>query len=342
MFRTFLSKHKITFPLCIIIILAIIISILLRSVEFFSYDITLLEEQDINKIFLLNHHEFNIYETLWIFLSFLMRNPVGLLNPVTPFGKILLFIIFIIGTLFLLMIYFRLNQLMQLDRTSFQAYSKLEKLFHPENKENKASEVIFSFILLKKYYSKYNTEEIEKRFANEEKKNNLNNKRRKSIFDFQINKLKEKNILQLKQKKIFFLQVKFSFFLKFFTDVYNYLDTYKISRKQPLKLSSLFQNIEGKMDDNLESINLKLSSIDSIENIFDRLKNNDIILLKKIKTIKKQDNFIIKYLSELNNYQYRFFTEKRNELKDRKSSIRRSKTKVVFNYTSCKSITNNL
>ena len=341
MFRTFLSKHKIVFPLCVIIILTIIISILLRSIEFFSYDITLLETSDVDNKFIINHHEFNIYETLWIFLSFLMRNPIGLLNPVTPFGKILLFIIFIIGTLFLVMIYFRLSHLMELDRASFQAYSKLEKLFLPENKENKASEVIFSFILLKKYYSKYNTAEME-RIISYEEKNNINNKRRKSIFEFEIYKLREKNILQLKQKKIFFLQVKFSFFVKFSTDINNYVDSYKISRKQPLKLSSLFQNIEGKMDDNLESINLKLSSIDAIENIFDRLKKNDIILLKKMNRIKKQDNFIMKYLSELNNFRCRNFSEKRNELKNRKESIRRSKTKVVFNYKSCKSITNNL
>ena len=344
MFRTFLSKHKITFPLCIIIILVILISILLRSIEIFSYNINLLENPDVNNKFLINYHEYNIYETSWIYLSFLMRNPVGLLNPETPFGKILLFIIFIIGTLFLLMIYFRINQLMELDRPSFQAYSQLEKLFLPENKENKASEVIFSFILLKKYYSKYNTEEFEKKVANEEKNNinNNNNKRRKSILEFEINKLREKNLLKIKQKKIFFLLVKFHFYLKFFTDIYNYVDSYKISRKQPLKLSSLFQNIEGKMDDNLDSINVKLSSIDSIENIFDRLKKNDIILLKKIKTIKKHDNLIMKYLSELNNYQYRFFNEKRNELKDRKGSLRRSKTKIVYNYKSCKSITNNL
>lgn len=344
MFRTFLSKHKISFPFCIILILTILVSILLKSIEFFSYDVTLLENQDTNNKFLINLHEINIYETVWIFLSFLMRNPVGLINPVTPFGKILLFIIFIIGTLFLLMIYFRLHQIMELDRASFQAYSQLEKLFLPENKENKASEVIFSFILLKKYYSKYNTEEIEKRIENEEKNNinHNNNKRISSVFDFQINKLREKNILQLKQKKIFFLQVKFSFYLKLFTDIYNYVDSYKISRKQPLKLSSLFQNIEGKMDDSLESINLKLSSIDSIENIFDRLKKNDIILLKKIKSIKKHDNIIMKYLSELNNYQFRNFNEKRNELKKRKESIRRSKTKIVFNYKSCKLIVNNL
>ena len=343
MFQSFLSKHKISFPLCIIIILTIMISILLRSIEIFSYDITLLEAKDTNSLYLINHHEFNIYETLWIFLSFLMRNPMGLLNPVTPFGKILLFIIFIIGTLFLLMIYFRLNELMQLDRPSFQAYSKLEKLFHPENKKNKAIEVIFSFILLKKYYSKYNTEEIEKKISNEEKNGiNNNNRRRKNVLDFQINKLREKYIMQLKQKKIFFLQVKFFFYAKLFTDVYNYIDVYKISRKQPLQLSSLFQNIEGKMDANLESLNIKLSNIDSIDVIFDRLKKNDIILLKKIKTIKKLHNSIMKYLSELNNYEFRHFNEKRNKLEKNKSKLKRSKTKTNINFKSCKSINNTI
>ena len=105
---------------------------------------------------------------------------------------------------------------MELDRPSFQAYTQLEKLFLPENKENKASEVIFSFILLKKYYSKYNTVEMEKIISNKEKNNINNNKRRKSILEFQINKLREKNILQLRQKKNTFFTSKVFIFCDFF------------------------------------------------------------------------------------------------------------------------------
>ena len=205
MFRTIYSRHKISFPLTILLILTILIAILLRNIEIFSNDLTLLKTIDLDKAnsnFLM-YHDINIYETLWIYLSFLMKNPGWDENPRTPLGKILLLIIFIIGTLFLYIIYFRIINLMELDRTGFQAYSKLTKLFLPENKENKASEVILSFILLKKYYSRYNTEEIEKKLEENNKENDFK-KRRRSVICLEINKMREKNILALRQKKIYF------------------------------------------------------------------------------------------------------------------------------------------
>ena len=346
MFRTIYSRHKISFPLIIILILTILISILLRSIEIFSNDLTLLKTIDLdtaNANFLM-YHDINLYETLWIYLSFLMKNPGWDVNPRTPFGKILLFIIFNIGTLFLYIIYFRINNLIKLDRTSFQAYSKLTKLFLPENKENKASEVILSFILLKKYYSKYNTEEIEKQLEEKDKENDIK-KRRRSVICLEINKMREKNILALRQKKNIYLRVKFCFFLKFYSDINNYVDSYKISRKQPMNMSSLFQNLEGKMDDIIESLDSKLSGINSIENIFDRLKMNDNILLKKIRKLKKHDNSIIQYLAELNNYQNKNFRQKKKDLQTEiydKEPLKRSKTRMVFTFKSCKAIRDDL
>ena len=136
--------------------------------------------------------------------------------------------------------------------------------------------------------------------------------------------------------------------MKFFTDVDNYIDSYKISRKQPMNMSSLFHNVEDKMGYNLEFINAKLSGIDSIDNIFDRLKKNDNILLKKIKRIKKHDNSIIQYLAELNNYQNKNFRQKKEDLhteifnKAPIDSLKRSKTKLLFNYKSYKALRDDL
>lgn len=123
-------------------------------------------------------------------------------------------------------------------------------------------------------------------------------------MDLNINKLKEENDddMIFKQKKILFLNIKFIFFLKFFTDINTYLDSYKISRKQPLNIISLFQNIENKMEDNLESLNFKLSDIQSINTIFDNLKSNDNVLLRKLKKLRKLDGSLISYLAEQNNY----------------------------------------
>ena len=341
MFKTFLMKHKIIFPFFTLVILIIIISIILQSVEEFSVDIDLYKAIDLNNLNSLNdkfitNHDLNIYDTLWIYLSFLLRNPLGDLYPKTPFGKMILFMIYIIGSIFLCIIYLRLNKLMQLDRPSFQAFTKLTKLFKIENNENKASDVIRAVFLLKKYYSLFNVDKIEEEIMNTNTK-----KKRKTLIDNHIYKIREKYILILKQKKVILLKVKFGFILKYFVDIKNYMDIYKISRKQPLNIMSMFQNMEDKMDDSLESLNIKLTSIRSIDGIFQRLKNNENILIKKIQKIKKLDNSVINYLSELNNLQCgeNLKTQKRRQTELlKKPPARRSKTKFIVNFKSCKSI----
>ena len=89
---------------------------------------------------------------------------------------------------------------MQLNRSS-QAYSKFQKLFQPENKENKASDDILAIILLKKYNNLYGVKEMKETFVNQD---NIN-KKRKTIFDYEIDKLRQKNALILRSKKIFFV-----------------------------------------------------------------------------------------------------------------------------------------
>ena len=196
-------------------------------------------------------------------------------------------------------------------------------------------------MLLKKYYSQYKIDkkDIE---SNQYIHNEINYGRRKTIYELKINQLKEENIIIFKQKKIFFLEVKFIFFLKFLTDINIYLDSYKISRKQPLNMSSLFQSIEGKMDDNLQSINSKLSGIESIDTIFENLKSNDHILLKKLQKLRKLDYSLINYLAELHNFQCNNYSRKIKTLKTEillsKSTLKRSKTKAIYNFKSTKSI----
>ena len=85
---------------------------------------------------------------------------------------------------------------MQLNRSS-QAYSK----FQTENKENKASDDILAIILLKKYNNLYGVKEMKETFVNQD---NIN-KKRKTIFDYEIDKLRQKNALILRSKKIFFV-----------------------------------------------------------------------------------------------------------------------------------------
>ena len=103
----------------------------------------------------------------------------------------------------------------------------------------------------------------------------------------------------------------------------------------------MVQNLEGKLDENLESISVKLASIDSIDSIFERLKNNDCILMRKLQRLKNYDNFILTYLLDLVNCQNSLISKKKREFQTRivdRLSLTRSKTKMVLNFKSCKSL----
>ena len=110
----------------------------------------------------------------------------------------------------------------------------------------------------------------------------------------------------------------------------------------------MFQNIEDKMNNSLESINIKLSSIATIDCIFDRLKNNDNILLKKIERIKKLDRTVIKYLTKLVNYQCSNLSHKKKGIHTEVINQilqKRSKSKMNFNYkisSSCQNVRSSL
>ena len=107
-------------------------------------------------------------------------------------------------------------------------------------------------------------------------------------------------------------------------------------------MSSLFQNIENKMNDNLESISSKLSGMESIETIFENLKSNDNILLRKFQKLRTLDKSIISYLADVNNFLCNNYFCKIKNLKTyillNKISLKKSKTRIIHNFKSSKII----
>ena len=75
----------------------------------------------------------------------------------------------------------------------------------------------------------------------------------------------------------------------------------------------MVQNLERKLDENLESIFVKIESIDSIGSIFERLKNHDCILVRKLQRIKNYDNYILSYLIDLINCKNNLISKKIKE-----------------------------
>lgn len=340
MFKSYLLRNQFLFPFTILIVLSSLATILLHSVEKFSFDISLQGTTELN--YTINNYNVTYHnldtslylDTLWLYLSVLPHTAIGELIPKTPLGKILILIFHIIGFLFLCIIYLRINKLVQFSPNGIKAFAKLEKLFKPENKENKAADLIRSLFLIKKYYSIYNVD------INKVKENYMDIKRKTFKNIDEIEKIMQKNILKMKNKKIIFLKAKFIFLAKFFTELKNFVDIYKISRKQPLGVDTIIQNTQDKMSKNINLLSQKIENLTCIDDICDRLKTNDNIMLKKIKKIKKNQEFIINYLIETlnNNYQKRKKNEilklKIKSLFTNREGVRRSLTKKLPKFKS--------
>ena len=301
-FRGFLYKNKLLFPVIIIIIS--LVTLLLHSIEFFAVDLSLINNSteiyfDINNHNMTKNFSPNFYlDILWLYLSTLAQHSFSDYIPKTPIGKIVFLFFHIIGFFFLCIIYLRIDKIINLDPNGLKAFTKLIKIFKPENKENKAADLIRSFLLVKKYYSLYYVDINKVR-------DNFRDIRRSTNFNgHEIRKIMRNKILKMKNKKVLFISSKFLFFSIYFTELRNFHDVYKISRKQPLDADSLIQNIQDKMSKNTEILNYKITYLSYIDDIYKRLKNNDKLILNKIKKLKKYNESILVYLIERSNISY--------------------------------------
>ena len=301
-FRGFLNKNKLLFPVIIIIIS--LVTLLLHSIEFFAVDLSLVNNSteiyfDINNHNMTRNFSPNFYlDILWLYLSTLSQHSFSDYIPKTPIGKIVFLFFHITGFFFLCIIFLRIDKIINLDPNGLKAFTKLIKIFKPENKENKAADLIRSFLLVKKYYSLYYVDINKVR-------DNFREIRRSTNFDgHEIRKIMRKKLLKMKNKKILFISSKFLFFSKYFTELRHFHNVNKISRKQPLDADSLIQNIQDKMSKNSEILNYKTTYLSYIDNIYKRLKNNDKLILNKIKKIKKYNESILAYLIERSNISY--------------------------------------
>ena len=345
MFRALNAKYPIFFPLIIVGIIFFLFSFLIHNTEKFTVDLSN-NIDNINKTEYtsgINSNEFrrlgSIIDTLWINASSLISvifDDYYLLSPVT---KILMVLSKLFGTLFIYMIYYRLNMIVLLDSRDSKAYSKLEKLFKPENKENKARDVILALLLLKK--------------VNKEHKKQIEFFHRSEIFN-NSEDLKLIEPINYEHQNIKYLKTKFVFFSKFFTDIANFADLHKVSRNLPLPINTMFQNMEDTMDDNLDSLNVKLDSLASIDATLGSIKQNSIILEKKIGRVIKHNFFVLNYLREVFNEKNtemakhkiiekaRIHKSSKNIMNQRKSSChikdKRTKTANLSNFSKLKKL----
>lgn len=69
------------------------------------------------------------------------------------------------------------------------------------------------------------------------------------------------------------------------------------------------------MNKNIDILNQKIANISKINCIFERLKKNDNILLKKIRRIRNYDESILKYTIDILNEQNKLIKRKKKKPK---------------------------
>ncbi len=294
MFRTLYEKFHVFFPCIIFTILLFIFSIMIHGSEKFTVDLKAKENIFKNKDNFKGIHsdEFrhlgSFVDDIWINISSLISVIFHDYFLSSPFSKVLMLISKIMGNCCLYMIYYKVNIMILLSDKDTKAYSKLEKLFKPENKEYKASDVIKSLLLAKRAImdNNENTRYYRGIIVYKKEENNL-----------------EKNPIYHK-KKIRFLKIKFIFLTKLYTDVLNFVDLYKISRNFSLPIDTMFQTMEETMFDNMNSLTIKLGNLNLLDKSLKRIKKRNDGLIKKIDKIRKYEDSLIthlfKYYNEIN------------------------------------------
>ena len=94
----------------------------------------------------------NFSNVLYLYVFIVKKTAFGDMLPRTLLGKFFIIVFQVIGSFLLAFLFFRLNSIIEFTIEGKRAFSKLEKLFNPENKEYKAASVICKFLKLKKLY----------------------------------------------------------------------------------------------------------------------------------------------------------------------------------------------
>ena len=313
MFRYNLNKTPLTFLTFNFIIIFISICLVLACVEFFSKDINNDFWSDINE----NKTE-NFFNILIVFLHFSIKNIYEDHCIKTTLGKIILLLGGLVGMTISSYFIFYINNSVEFSREEQMAFSKLQKLLKPTNKEHKAANLIKSILLAKKtFIDNQNTVNDYKLKVGEttrpknvqrrpifQKENALdfdllfNNSNRTSQNRLNLNEINRK---EEKKKFIKYIISAFLFKLKVKVELKNFTDKLKIARDSSLSFKDVLKEIGNKLDSNTTQLNNKIEVLirnDTKYLNFIKFTSNS---LKKIQKITNYHEYIIQYLTEIHN-----------------------------------------
>ena len=275
------------------IIITLSISYILHGVEYLSIDTIKGNYSEKGE----NNFK-NTYNCIYLYLFIILRVAFGDQVTRTILGKIILVFGGLIGSMIEGFLIYNLLQIVELNKDEHKAYSKLHKLFNPENKENKAANFIKTVLLIKKhvkenkeninlYFQKVSNKKtsfIQKLNNFNEIKNNKNNEKNNN-FENMLEKTKiinnddidsqDNNEINAIRRKKFITNLEHIFVLKikFFCDYKSFIDNYKICRSSTMSFIDAVKNLENKLIDNIDYLSSILDKTINIDDEFIELIN---------------------------------------------------------------------
>ena len=315
-FRSYLKKYPYIFIVLIFLILVISISIIIYYMEYFLICLDCTTQPEIN---LLIDNE-QITNIMFQLFSFLIGKHNFKSTPRTFSGKILFFVAIYIGIVFIFNFYNNLFQKINFKPEEKKAYSKLKKLFHPENKEHKASNVIRVFLQLYSLHHDYN---FNNKIYDEELKEDIY-----TIYETQENfNSKNLNVINQKKRKLLikFYEHLFILKLKFVNNIINFENIFKVANNYSIPFDDVLNKVGEKMRSNTTLLNKELDVIFEIDK-----KLNNLIINQKKSLMKCRS--VINYNTELMDYLLKKHNDKISDKSSRnfKKIIPKIKKKSFF------------
>ena len=308
MFKIYLNKYPFILTIILLIIFSFFTSIFIKGTEYYSinsktgfYD---------NK----GYYDFkSVINSGYLYFFISLRIVFGDLVNKTPLGKLILFFSGILGSMCCSYFIYLINKKIELTDDEEKAFSKLSKLFEPENNEHKASDLIRYFLFYKKIIidNNYLINTYKLKIISE-KKDKIQSKvlddeivqLRKSLrmsFSSDQNKLEGDTKYKLREKFIKYIEIRFIHKMKFLNENRNFRNKFKISRNYSLPFNDVIKTLVEKMEANMDSLCFKLEPIRDIFSNMDNLTKINGYVSKKIAKIIHHQHTILEYLIKNNN-----------------------------------------
>ena len=320
MIRYFLNRYPITFIIFNFFIVGTIFCILIYSIEYFSLDVKngLWNNKG-------NNNLKNIYNTIYLYLFYIIKNGFGDIKPKSELG---LFIMIIGGSFGLFVtsyFFYYILQFINFSTEEKKAYQKLYRMLNPLNKEHKSANLIKFFILTKKLFKDYKN--IEKYYEINKLKLKINKSYKKSykkrIFNHVLDNRGIDNIFGLieenykyKIKFINYLCQKFIIKVKLISECNIFKNNLLIARNFSHSFTNLLKTLGYKMNENLNQLNNKLQIIVTKEGKYKDFIKFQKKNLKKIQKIIIYQNALLHYLiNKHNNDNYEDYISLKRKIK---------------------------